>query len=143
MTHSHYMLMGGFAVDVRDIHPILAPKYQNYPQLTLRLGVFKWLNTYVPECIPKLLDTEIQDKSLSISLLELNTFAHAICALISYAFWFQKPLDIAEPTLLPLKDIAALLAVVSRFGIFKAKSNNPEFRQPHPPLASIRIPFTE
>jgi len=36
---------------------------------------------------------------MTISLLELNTFAHAICALVAYSLWWHKPLDVEEPTL--------------------------------------------
>ncbi|KAF2774162.1 hypothetical protein EJ03DRAFT_346797 [Teratosphaeria nubilosa] len=35
---------------------------------------------------------------LSITLLELNVFGHALCALIIYVFWFDKPKDVSEPT---------------------------------------------
>ena len=37
---------------------------------------------------------------LPVSLLELNTFAHALSALLLYWFWWDKPLDIAEPTVI-------------------------------------------
>lgn len=40
----------------------------------------------------------------TVSMLELNTFAHAICALIAYFLWWQKPLDIEEPTLISGRD---------------------------------------
>lgn len=33
-----------------------------------------------------------------ITLLELNTFLHALCCLAIYAAWWQKPLDIKDPT---------------------------------------------
>ncbi|KAI4182556.1 MAG: hypothetical protein L6R41_005906 [Letrouitia leprolyta] len=36
----------------------------------------------------------------AISLLELNVFGQALCALFIYAFWWHKPLDIQEPTLI-------------------------------------------
>jgi hypothetical protein len=41
---------------------------------------------------------------MTISLLELSTFAHAICALVAYAFWWHKPLDVEEPTLVQGQD---------------------------------------
>lgn len=34
---------------------------------------------------------------LTITLLELNTLAHVICALLMYLFWMNKPYDIHEP----------------------------------------------
>jgi hypothetical protein len=36
-------------------------------------------------------------QGLSISLLEINTAAHALCALVVYLFWWNKPQNIAEP----------------------------------------------
>ena len=38
--------------------------------------------------------------ALPVTLLELNTFAHSICALLIYMLWWEKPLDIGEPTLI-------------------------------------------
>ncbi|KAK3401108.1 hypothetical protein B0T20DRAFT_348875 [Sordaria brevicollis] len=35
-------------------------------------------------------------QGLAISLLELNTFGHAICTLFIYALWWNKPLDVVE-----------------------------------------------
>ena len=37
---------------------------------------------------------------LPISLLELNTFAHATCALLIYILWWEKALDVGEPILI-------------------------------------------
>ena len=39
-------------------------------------------------------------QGMPISLLELNTFAHAICALLVYVLWWNKPLDVHEPTVI-------------------------------------------
>jgi len=47
----------------------------------------------VASCIMRLVS------SLPISLLELNAMGHAACALCIYAMWWEKPLDIDEPTL--------------------------------------------
>lgn len=35
---------------------------------------------------------------LPICLLELNTFAHAICTILIYVLWWDKPFDIEQPT---------------------------------------------
>ena len=53
-------------------------------------------------------------QDLMISLLELNTFAHAICALLIYLLWWEKPLDIDRPTIIETrhtKDILNLCAL--------------------------------
>ncbi len=39
-------------------------------------------------------------QQMPISLLELHTFAHAICALLVYVLWWSKPLDVQEPTII-------------------------------------------
>ena len=35
---------------------------------------------------------------IPISLLELNTFGHAICALFIYLLWWEKPFEVDIPT---------------------------------------------
>src|SRR6266511_4626770 len=52
-------------------------------------------------------------QSLPVSLLELNTFAHSLCALIIYILWWHKPGDIDDPFVIyadesqALKDLCA------------------------------------
>ena len=41
-----------------------------------------------------------------ISLLELNTFAHAICALLVYILWWSKPLDVEVPSIIDVGESA-------------------------------------
>jgi len=38
----------------------------------------------------------VEDQRLGISLLELNTFGHAVCTLAIYLAWWKKPLDVAQ-----------------------------------------------
>ncbi|KAI4198747.1 MAG: hypothetical protein LQ350_005070 [Teloschistes chrysophthalmus] len=47
---------------------------------------------FCTQCIARL------GQGMPISLLELNTFAHAVCALLVYILWWNKPLDVHEPT---------------------------------------------
>ena len=47
-------------------------------------------------------------QNLTVSLLELNTFAHALCAFLVYLLWWNKPLDIEEPTIMQGELIDAL-----------------------------------
>ena len=49
---------------------------------------------FCTQCIARL------GQGMPISLLELNTFAHAICALLVYVLWWNKPLDVHEPTVI-------------------------------------------
>jgi hypothetical protein len=102
-----------------------------YEQLTLTWDGMCLLAKYCPEAIPDIPVDQINDQSkanglakvfvclqalwfcfqcitrlsfhLSISLLELNTFGHSICALMLAVLWWRKPLDVAEPTLIPIR----------------------------------------
>jgi len=144
ITHSWFAYMGGFALDTKQGQDDLPGEYMaGSPRLALnhkairivaRLG---WL--------PDISKDAIRDKSkadgfakilvmtqatwlilqcvmravhrLPITTLELNTLAHAICALLMYIIWWDKPLDINEPTILSgewAPGLAATFAVCSR-----------------------------
>jgi hypothetical protein len=51
-------------------------------------------------------------QQLSISLLELNVFAHAVCALILFVLWMDKPRDVSEPTLIIGEEALDICAVL-------------------------------
>lgn len=36
---------------------------------------------------------------MPISLLELNTFGHAVLALLIYVLWWEKPFDVERPSI--------------------------------------------
>ncbi|KAF5353604.1 hypothetical protein D9758_013759 [Tetrapyrgos nigripes] len=146
LVHSFYACMGGFAFDTSQ-HDSFLP--ENQTRITLTPTGIRFLMKYAPEIIPDISVEELSDKSkanglakllvcfqaawfcvqfiariaqsLSFSLLELNTFAHAACALISYGLWWKKPLDISEPTLIPCeaahlnaRQTCAFMYVISR-----------------------------
>ncbi|KAK0748682.1 hypothetical protein B0T21DRAFT_407173 [Apiosordaria backusii] len=147
MTHSHYAIMGGFAFDSRNIgdgSDFLPGKRK---RVTLTAAGLVELLRAAPHLLPDISEGYIKDKSkannlakiivclqaswfaaqcvsrmalgMTISLLELNTFAHAICALISYLLWWQKPLDVEEPTLVLGKDadlVCAGLCIQTNLG---------------------------
>lgn len=48
---------------------------------------------------------------LPVTALELNTLAHSICALLVYSLWWDKPLDIQDPTLLTSAYFPPLVAL--------------------------------
>ena len=57
------------------------------------------------------------DQSLPLSLLEVSTLAHAMCAVTTYLVWWNKPFDVAEPTVIPgpqADEVAAYLLLISR-----------------------------
>jgi hypothetical protein len=47
-------------------------------------------------------------QALPVTLLEINTVAHSICALLVYILWWSKPLDVEQPTYLPVKGVDAV-----------------------------------
>lgn len=137
--------MGGFAIQSQ----FLDPRYPTTGQwrLTLTKEGVTWLLQTAPEIFPNLTEDEILDKSkastlvktltclqafwfclqvivrltmnTSIGLLELNVFAHCICTFIIYAIWWNKPMDISEPTLLRVSDkpeFQSLIAMLCSYG---------------------------
>lgn len=125
-VHSFYAIMGGFAFDTNNAKVKFLPN--GLSRLTLHPKALIYLADHAPHLIPDLSVQDIRDKSKAdglaklivcfqalwfcvqcivrvaqgqaISFLELNTFAHALCALLIYALWWHKPLDIDSPTLL-------------------------------------------
>ncbi|KAK7442063.1 hypothetical protein VKT23_016339 [Stygiomarasmius scandens] len=127
-VHSFYACMGGFAFDLGSStkHDTFLP--ENQTRVTLTAAGVKFLMKYSPEIVPDISREDIMDKSkadglakllvclqaiwfcvqfiarvqqnLPFSLLELNTFAHAVCVLVSYYLWWKKPFDVGEPTLI-------------------------------------------
>jgi hypothetical protein len=158
MTHSHYAVMGGFALIIGETNPPgyfdrFLPTFSSdegvevLDRLTITPDGLEYLASLDIELLPNISESEIRDKSnanglgkalvciqafwfcvqcvtrlcqgLEISLLELNTFAHAICALLMYLLWWHKPLDIEEPTLIQGVEklpAIALLCMASEFG---------------------------
>lgn len=47
---------------------------------------------------------------LSVSLLEVNTIGHVLCALFIYGLWWRKPRDVREPILLRGEWVRPLMA---------------------------------
>lgn len=130
MVHGFYAAMGGYVIRTHLMdgqYPITGQG-----RLTLTKNGIQWLLKYYPGVFPDLTEAEILDKSkastliktltclqalwfclqcivrltmnTSISLLELNVFGHCICTFIIYAIWWNKPMDIAEPTVMGFKD---------------------------------------
>ncbi|KAF2495098.1 hypothetical protein BU16DRAFT_509670, partial [Lophium mytilinum] len=126
LVHGFYTRMGGFAMDTSDADQPFLPNSLRRVVLTpvgLRL-----IARMEPRLIPDISKEDIEDKGkanglakfivcsqalwfcvvcitriaegLPISLLELNVSAHAICTLLIYLLWWDKPLDAQEPTLI-------------------------------------------
>ena len=59
---------------------------------------------------------------LPISMLEINTLGHVICALLMYAFWLHKPQNIRQPLILT-GEVVALLNYITYFRLLMARSS--------------------
>jgi hypothetical protein len=134
--------MGGFAIDTRKLD--LDIFSHNRYRMILSVDGFKFLLQHEPDMLPDLSQAEIFDKSkasnlaktvvccqaiwfcaqciarwysdLAFSLLELNTFAHCVCALIIFVLWWNKPMDVEEPTLINaerIRELVGLMAICS------------------------------
>lgn len=136
-AHSLYATMGGFVVDTRGLDQNYLKDGQQ--RMTLTLQGLKYVANWAPDILPDLHESAIIDKSkanaftklvtcgqaswfgvqcltrsvqgLSISLLEINTAVHAICTLgMCVLFWWHKPLDVEEPTILTHADTHPVIA---------------------------------
>jgi hypothetical protein len=138
--HSFYALMGGFAFSTHDLPPGKKFLPGNRDVVILQLSGVKYVAEHEPSIIPDLSTEEILDKSkasgfdktivctqatwfltqlitricqgLPISLLELNTAAHALCALLIYTLWWDKPMRIEQPTLISGESMQAVCAAL-------------------------------
>jgi hypothetical protein len=164
--------MGGFTFEksrsTRDL-----PFPDKKTRLTLSPKALLFLAEYEPSKIPDISEKAIKDKSksdgigkliafwqamwfsaqfisrlamrLDVSLLELNTFAHCVIAFIVYfVFWWNKLLDIMEPTPIPVTDlrtkqICAAMCAVSSAGLLPCKVYSPE--QPEIGAGQKRLNF--
>lgn len=117
--------MGGFVFD-NSRNPETLPFRGGRERVAIHPDLLLWLAENEPDMIPDISIGHIMDKSkanglakflvcvqagwfgvqviarlgqgLAVTLLELNVFAHVVCALLTYAVWWNKPLDIDEPT---------------------------------------------
>lgn len=140
--------MGGFALDL-DVSDLDERKKPGLLVLTPR-GV-----KLLAECgyLPNISEEEILDKSktdclgrlisllqaiwmlaqtlgrvaanLPVTLLEVNTLAHVLCALIIFFLWWKKPKQINEPTLLRgrwVREIGAYMFMSSQVSGWKSQN---------------------
>ena len=124
-THSFYANMGGFVFDLEEGSPA---ERNTFTAKHSRLTVTPRGMALLARCgfLPKISKEEILDKSksdnlskmiavvqalwmfaqivgrlvvdLPVTLLEVNTLAHVMCAMIIYVLWWDKPKLINEPT---------------------------------------------
>ena len=66
---------------------------------------------------------------LSLSLLEVHTLVHIICAVAMYSFWLRKQLNVQDPTLLDSNEHGELLALMTML--------SPSLTTPHGERSSL------
>ncbi|KAL9633247.1 MAG: hypothetical protein Q9204_003475 [Flavoplaca sp. TL-2023a] len=136
VVHGFYALMGGYAFSIESADGATLPSPHTRAALT-PAGIMFCLR-HEPKILPYVSPEQIKDKSkadglkktlvcaqatwfcvqciarlaksLPLSLLELNTVAHALCTLVIYLLWWHKPLDVEEPTLITDPKLAPMLA---------------------------------
>jgi membrane protein implicated in regulation of membrane protease activity len=83
-----------------------------------------------------------------ITLLEIHTIVHVICALTMYILWMRKPYDVQDPTCIPAEDFQQVLAfmvtstqwekrsgfILTRAGRLQPEKNWFGMSSPDPPL---------
>jgi hypothetical protein len=127
-VHSWLVVMGGMCFHEDALLEDERLMLEGQSRIPLTPKVFKLIVENRPHLIPDISREYIEDKNksdrlakiltcwqagyfciqcifrlsqrLTITLLELNVFAHAICALSLFLVWWDKPRDIREPTLL-------------------------------------------
>ncbi|CAG8962327.1 hypothetical protein HYFRA_00005382 [Hymenoscyphus fraxineus] len=127
MTHAFYATMGGFVVQFAD--DIAGMPTEGHRYTILPDGILRLLNERpIPKPLTELSIDDINDKSksdklakflcivqvgyfifqcgtrfrnhLAISILEINTLGHALCALLNYFLWWDKPLNVNCATII-------------------------------------------
>lgn len=123
-VHSWFVVMGGLVFeDSNSGTPRFMPRGRQH--VAINPEMFLWIVEMQPDLVPDISINDIEDKSksdwlaktltcgqasyfciqcifrlsqsLSITLLELNVFAHALCALLLFLVWWDKPRDIYNP----------------------------------------------
>jgi hypothetical protein len=139
LVHGFYAVMGGFVIDTTEAGEPFLPHGKH--QATLTTCGVRFVARRALRSLPDLRKEDIQDKSkadplvkaivcvqaayfciqcvarlvssLPLSLLELNTFAHAICTLLIYLLWWDKALDIEQPSIMMDKKMHPLYALMA------------------------------
>ncbi|XMA07858.1 hypothetical protein WAI453_000649 [Rhynchosporium graminicola] len=134
-NHSFWASMGGIAIKPSSNEPFIPNRIRS---ITLSASGVSLLLKTSPHLLPDISLEEVKDKSkassitkllaclqaswfclstitrfaqhLSVSMLEVNSFAHALCTLAVYVLWWEKPLDVSQPIYISEEELDPLLA---------------------------------
>ena len=167
MIHSFFAGMGDFVFDTEDAD--CAPYIPGSPRLILTAhGIAK-----VAEHghLPNIPETQIADKSkadivvkllaiyqaswflvqcvarwkehLTMTLLELKTLAHAICALFMYLFWMNKPYVVHEPIKISGQWVRSLCATMWMFSYISTEKHGEGEEETQAPWEIEKLLFAD
>lgn len=94
LRYGFYDVMGELVVDTSDSTIEDKSKADHYTKDIVILQV-SWMFL---QCITRYI------QELPVSTLEMHTLVHAVCAIFMYLFWWCKPLNIRDPTVLDTGD---------------------------------------
>ena len=166
MMHGFYAGMGGFVFDIDPAFAsVLRPSNSQRQRLTLTPRAIALL----ADCglIPDISKEEIDDKSkanvlakllvclqagwmvlqtvarvaygLPVTLLEVNTIGHVICAFLIYTIWWHKPQLVSEPTPLRGEWVQPICAYMWMSSRMSCRPNDPRQKSNLPLLGQPRV----
>ncbi|KAH8668060.1 hypothetical protein BGZ60DRAFT_564343 [Tricladium varicosporioides] len=143
MKYAFFVVMGGLLVRVDDIHD-----EREFVALTLN-GV---LQLAVDGHFPSIPQSKIDDRSkadfvqkvlviiqvlwmatqclarllykLPLSLIEIHTIVHVLCALVMFLFWIKKPLDVREAEILDTSNFRDLLGLMVQEQLYTEEADS-------------------
>lgn len=168
ITHGFYTLMGGFVIDTYDSTKQTNADYANGIS---RLSLTPKGMLLLAKCnhLPRIPKEDILDKSktdelgkmmacaqvtwiviqvcarlglrLPVTILEVTTVSHVICALVLYALWWYKPRKVKEPTVLSGDWVQPLAAFMLMCSPESEGQTLPGFRldDEHSEIACLRL----
>jgi hypothetical protein len=134
MVYAQYAVMGGFAAKIQHLH-------NSVTRVTITTEGILFLTRHGFLCQIK--KDDIADKSKAdllakglvclqvlwmagqtierqisgypLTLLEVHTLVHVVCAIIMYGLWMQKPLNVRDPTMVDFRDSPDILAFMVKY----------------------------
>jgi hypothetical protein len=129
LVYAYFVSMGGFVVDISRLHNTLdhATITTNGMLLLASQGYFFHPTRHTIDdkskanllakmliCVQVLwMVGQVLERKVAeypITLLEIHTIVHVVCALTMYSLWMRKPFDVHDPTWVPAEDFQEVLA---------------------------------